>query len=376
MLDRLIANPLLTHGSRLILAVSATVLLSACSPKEPRQVLLESLGKNVLVPDYQQFANSTHTLQQNAQQFCASVTPESFETLRNDWREAMADWHKVKAINFGPITVDNQSWKFQFWPDNHNLIDRKINALIESSESIDLERISKASVVVQGLSAVEHLLFNEGDQQLALYTSDDNKQRRCDTLVAVTEHTALIANNLNDAWRPDKGDYLTTLMTHNPENGEYKSVADALGAVVGSLIEATEIAKRDQLSRPLGYKTKGDRARPYQSEAWRSRYSTVLIAATLSGAKSLYSGANQYGIDDYLREHDNADLANQIETLFSDIEQQLTTIPPLFDALNNPQEREKVAKLYTTVNELVQLMGTKLPSALDVNLGFNANDGD
>ncbi len=352
------------------------VTITGCTPADPETKLINSLSYNVILPLHKSFAKDAQELTAASREFCAMPDATTYALVQNQWRKTMASWHGVKVIDFGPITIDNASWKIQFWPDKHNLIHRKIIGLLNSEEDITLDKIDKASVVVQGLSALELLLFDAQDGQLALYNGADANPRRCTLLNSISEHTQQVAETLDNAWNPDKGNYIGAVNNPGPENNDFKDQADVLSALVEALINATEIIKRDQLGRPLGHKAKGDRTRPYLSEAWRSRTSTDSVKASLAAVKQLYSAGEEYGMDDFLLDKGQAALAKQIDQQFVNVEQQVADIPPLFDAVSNADQQKEVTALYEQVNVLLQLFGNNLPSAMGVNLGFNANDGD
>ena len=71
------------------------------------------------------------------------------------------------------------------------------------------------------------------------------------------------------------------------------------------------------------------------------------------------------------------ELANRIDSAYQDSRQQLTALKqPLSELLSNDSGRAQLNALYDSFGRLHRLHETDLAKALDIQLGFNANDGD
>lgn len=375
--------------------LSSTALLCACSEPAPEQQLVSAVANNVILPFHQRFADSTRSLQTASSTFCADKSAAHWKNLRRQWQLAMQDWQAVQTIQFGPVMEGNQNWKIQFWPDRHNLIRKKTNALLKSDDEITVARVDKASVVIQGLSAMEFLLFDSEGGQLQHYTAADkfgiSGERRCQLLLAVSSHSQNVAGDILEAWMPAGGNYLQRFSQPGIDNEEFPDSTSSIAALVDTLVASVELSKRDRLAAPLGYRGDSDQAanpRPYMAEAWRSRSSLNLLEANLRAAQQLFSGAegsnlndaglNSYGIDDYLiTQTEHKALAETITTLFKDVIQQIQNIDnSLFESVTDPQAAQQLASLYQQMTTLTKTLKHQLPPALGVTLGFNANDGD
>ena len=359
---------------RFPVALLPTVLLFACQPAStPEQQLLDTIGKQVILTNHQDFSGQTGQLQQLSTGFCANPDAGQLERLRQQWRDAMAAWQRVKLIGFGPILVHNQSWKIQFWPDKKNLVRRKAEELLNGDDPLTVERVDQASVVVQGLSALEYLLFDQDTGQLANYQSDKLAGRRCQLLQAVSQHTHKVAQGLSDAWQ---NHYLQHFTQPGPDNTDYPDSAASMSALLDALVTAVEVARHDQLGQPLGHGARGDFPRPFLAEAWRSRYSSGALHANLEAARALYLGGDGFGFDDYLRQKGQKTLADKLSNQFSQVIGQSAALPAMFDAVNDKLTRKPLEQIYQTAGELLATLKRELPPALGLSLGFNANDGD
>lgn len=345
----------------------------------PEKQLLQNLSTTVIVPAFENFSGSVIQLRQASNEFCANTDTNSYENARLQWKQAMTSWQQVRMFSFGPMSVDNQQWKIQFWPDKHNLVRKKLNELLTSDDDLNLQRIAKASVVTQGLSALEYLLFDETGGALKAYqnASNDKATRQCQLLTAISEHTESVAMSLSNEWSEN---YAAIFSQPSEKNPEYLTEQAAIATALDTILAALEFIKGDQLARPLGYRAKGDRARPYMSEAWRSRYSTQSIAAHLQSVQNMYLGnyshITGYGFDDYLEYRDQQALHTKIDTLLNQLVDQAKRAPAMFEGVQVDEQRDQLKQIYTGLEQLIKLVKYDMPIALDVQLGFNANDGD
>jgi predicted lipoprotein len=355
---------------RLYFLVISSLLLCACQqeqepPANPELTLLLNLGQQVIVPWHQQFSDEALLLQRNSNEFCSNTSTRSLESLQQSWRSTMGAWQQIQLITFGPIQADNLSWKVQFWPDRHNLIKRKTDELLASDDDITAERISEASVVIQGLSSLEYLLFDP-EAETAL-----KQARRCQLLLATTEHTHSIAEKLSQQWQQH---YLSTFTQPGPDNKIYSNKESALIAVVDSLLASLEVIKKDKLEKPLGYSNKSKKARPYLSEAWRSEYSLKSIEINIVGLQTIY----QQGLDSYLGQQENGPALKQnVDNHFQQMMATLNAVNlPLSKAVKDPQQQTILALLHQQLTSMIKLFKYEVPATMGITLGFNANDGD
>lgn len=345
------------------------VLLVACSPP-PEQQLLEKTADTVILPLYQQYFSASVKLNKDAGAFCQSPGDKDlYQTLRKDWLESMMAWQGAQQIIFGPVQDDNQAWKIQFWPDKHNLIKKKIQVLLDSSDALTADRVAQASVVVQGLTALEYLLFDADAGQLQQY----QRPRQCQLLMAVSANSERVAGFLYDQWRPEGGDYRAVFTTPGPDNDTFQDASAAISALVDALVSNLERAGNERLGGPLGYRNTKLRPQPYLSEAWRSQTSLKLLQANIAASSALYQPISGY-LQSSPAHHA---LDQQIHQQFTLVLQHLQQFQqPLFIAVTEPEHQAPLAALYGDVSELVKLVKNELPPAVGVNLGFNSNDGD
>ena len=363
----------MTHSLLLIAAIGLT---AACSPAPSEKVLINT-SKLAILPAHERFSLSSQALALAADSFCGAPSSEGLDLVRTHWRTTVDSWSGVQNLQFGPLLIDNQAWKIQFWPDKKNLIARKVEALIRSDEVLNEKRIDDASVVVQGLSSLEYLLFDGKLGSLNSYANTDTSTRRCALLVAVTGHLHGVANGLYDAWRPESGNYLQAFTKTGPDNPEYPDDNVALANLLDTLVAGVELIKRDKFERPLGLASSDGQAQIYLLEWWRSQYSREAITANLMALKTVFTAASGYGLDDYLTSvKQHSDLSAQIQQHFDSSLSAANAIPNSLFSSPAPRDQAELIAFQNEITTLLSLLKSDLPTALGISLGFNAKDGD
>ncbi len=338
------------------------------------------IAGNVIVDFHQQFSNSTLALLQSSQGFCANINEVNYQEVQSHWRDAMSDWQAVNLINFGPIKEDNKSWRLQFWPDKKNLVGKKIKSLLKTQKELDLKTIREASVVIQGLSGLEYLLFDAKGGQLERYENSPVGQRQCKLLLTTATLTHTIAKELSQSWQSDS-EYIRSFLHPNTpmetNTGVDIEATPPLTLILESVLANLETLKNSKLGAPLGLNTARQTPNPYLVEAWRSGFSLSLIQANIEASQQILINGELLGFTDYLIANKQDQLASDIVMSLENISQQLQLVkPPLAEAISNEGD---IKHLILANEELVKLIGIlkrEVPKALGLTLGFNDNDGD
>ncbi len=365
----------------LFLAATLAALLTFLSKPEStkeslEQSLTRSLTENVITDFHRRFAQSTRTFSESTRAFCQAPDAEAYQTLRQHWLLSMSDWQAVQSINFGPIVEGNQAWRLQFWPDKKNLVGRKIKALLSSTTEITPQTLSEASVVIQGLSALEYLLFDGKGGTLDRYQQNPQSDRQCKLLMASASLSSQTAERLFTQWQ-DKQFLDSFLAEIKPSQESLDDRASALTQIMESLLATLEVTKNDKLGGPLGLNNALKKPQPFLAEAWRSQNSLHLIRAKLKAVRRLLVNGEQLGITDYLiaLEH-QASATQALAHLDRAIELLAGIQQPLIIAIRNEEQSKVLQEVHGELTQLVKLMKADLPQAMNIVFGFNDNDGD
>ncbi|MDV5860474.1 imelysin family protein [Pseudomonas mendocina] len=350
---------------RTLIASLLGLALLGCGQQDPRAKVSAALADGVLLPAYNSWQEADRQLAVNAEAFCAGNA--DLGTARQAFLGAQSAWAGLQPLLVGPLAEGNRAWQIQFWPDKKNLVQRQVEALLKSKPQLSNDDLAKASVVVQGLTAYEYMLF---DPALDL-TQAEQKARYCPLLQAIGKHQQALAAQIMDEWQGKPG--MAEQLKAFP-NERYADANEAIADLLRVQVTALDGLKK-KLGAPMGRQSKGI-PQPYQAEAWRSAASLANLGAALANAELLWHGSNRDGIQTLLGD-DQADLANRIDAAYQDTRQRLAALDkPLGDLLADEAGRAALNELYDSLNRLHRLQESELAKALDVQIGFNAHDGD
>jgi len=358
------------------------LLLAACGGESAEQKLLTQAARNIITPWYIELDAEAVKLVEQSGAFCqAGEEKQNFQQdLQQQWRDTMTAWARAQPIGFGPIEDANLRWKLQFWPDRKDLTRKKVEALIAGDDELSAERVATASVSVQGLAALEYMLFDARAGAINLYLEDSQSTRRCQLLQAIAVRIQQVTHQLAEQWRgdADKPGYAGMLSQPGADNALYPDDNAALAELLNTLVVGAEVVKRNKLGIPIGGGKGASHAKPYRLEAWRSQHSLALMRASVSSLEQLYRGGEGYGLADYLAEERHLDTAllQEIDQGFIGVKSQFTALSaPLFSQLKEPQQYAALVELHQRLKKL-QFNLNQLPERLGIKLGFNSNDGD
>jgi len=362
-------------------ALATTLTYLSKDKQDLEKQVAREIAENTIANFHQNFAGSTKMLSAKSQAFCLNPNETTLEATQEQWRLAMSDWQAVKIINFGPIKVNNLSWRLQFWPDKKNLVGRKIKSLLKSKDTIDHAKLKESSVVIQGLSALEYLLFDRTGAKLSHYQTNNRESRQCALLQTVASLTQQTAEHLSSAWQT-KAEYLSVFVnaaTISTETNttDITTATPPLTQLIESILANLETLKNDKLGAPLGLKSVSGKANAFLAEAWRSQHSLALVSANLKSVRQLLVNGELLGLTDFLIANDHQALASRLLMQIDAIQIALNTVDkPMAAAINHDESRTALSKAHADLAALIAILKRDIPIAMNITLGFNDNDGD
>ncbi|WP_263260509.1 imelysin family protein [Pseudomonas sp. RIT-PI-S] len=350
---------------KLLFTSLAALALGACAPQDPQAVTSAALATQVILPTYSQWVDADRQLAQSALAFCQGT--EDLDKARADFLSAQKAWAALQPLLIGPLAEGNRAWSVQFWPDKKNLVGRQVEQLVASGEAVDGAALAKASVVVQGLSAYEYILF-DSKPELA---DPARKASYCPLLVAIGERQKALAEEILGAWKRNDG--MLAQLSKFP-NQRYADAHEAIADLLRAQVTALDSLKK-KLGAPMGRQSKGV-PQPYQAEAWRSQASLKSLQASLQAAQAVWNGVDGKGLRNLLPSGQKP-LAEKIDAAYATAAKALADNPrSLTELLADPAGQQALTQIYDSLNTVHRLHETELARALGIQLGFNANDGD
>ena len=339
--------------------------LAACTPQDPQQRTSAALADGVLLPAYKAWHESSQQLAESSKAFCAGS--QDLGAAQQAFLTDVASWAALQPLQVGPLAEGNRAWQVQFWPDKKNLVQRQVENLLKKKPQLSQADVEKASVVVQGLTAYEYILFDAG-----IDLSDAaQKSRYCPLLTAIGEHQQRLSAEVLGLWQAEGG--MSAQLKEFP-NTRYAEAPEAVAELLRTQANALDGLKK-KLGAALGRQSKG-LPQPYQAEFWRSNASLASLAASLASAERVWLGANNDGMRTLLST-EQAELATRLDQQYAATRQQLATLQrPLGELLSEEAGRAELNAFYDSLNALHRLHESELAKLLGIQLGFNAHDGD
>ncbi|AYF90276.1 imelysin family protein [Pseudomonas sp. JS3066] len=350
---------------KLLFTSLAALALGACAPQDPQAQTASALAKDVILPTYSRWVDADRQLAASALAFCSGK--EDLAKARADFLAAQKAWAELQPLMVGPLAEGNRAWQVQFWPDKKNLVGRQVEQLIKAQPNLDATSLAKASVVVQGLSAYEYILF---DSNLDM-ADGAQKARYCPLLQAIGERQKTLAEEILTRWNSKDG--MLDQLSKFP-NQRYADSHEAISELLRVQVTALDTLKK-KLGTPMGRQTKS-LPQPMQADGWRSDSSLESLSASLASAEALWLGKDKHGIRSLLGDDQKA-LAEKIDAGYSEARGKLAAVKqPLSELLASEDGLKQLNDFYDSLDRVQRLHSGELAKALNVQLGFNANDGD
>jgi len=350
---------------KLLFTSIAALALGACTPADPQAVTSAAIASQVILPTYSRWVEADQQLAISALSFCNGNT--ELATARADFLHAQKAWAELQPLLIGPLAEGNRAWHVQFWPDKKNLVGRQVEQLVNTQPQISADALTTSSVVVQGLSAYEYILFDAGIDM----ADAGQKARYCPLLIAIGARQKNLAEEILSRWNSNDG--MLAQLSKFP-NQRYADSHEAIAELLRVQVTSLDTLKK-KLGTPLGRQTKGI-PQPFQAETWRSKASLDSLGASLSSAQAVWAGIDNHGLRGLLTEQQKP-LADKIDAAYANSRKLLSALtPPLSDLLATDEGRAQLSALYDSLNVVHRLHEGELAKALNIQLGFNANDGD
>jgi predicted lipoprotein len=361
-----------------ILALAVAALPARAASEADYHALNKAIVAGHVLPRQAAFADATAALQTTADVACASRAAVDLAALRAAFVAALDAWEAVQHVGFGPVEYFSRRSRIFFWPDPRNSVGRQLGDLLAkgSPQSITEQSIASESVAVQGLPALERLLYDEG-LAARLAAGADGTDTACAAVRAIAANLATMARDINEAWSQGDKAYVLYLDQPGPDHPRFRHHREVTVELFKSLHAAVELVADHKLARPLGASIQA--ARPRLAEAWRSGRSLANIRANLAAARALYAGsAGKESMSAFVREvAGDRELDDLLTRAFA---QTLATADGISGSLEagvaSADSRRRLETLSREAKALKALLAQRLAPALGVPVGFNALDGD
>lgn len=350
----------------------AMLLFLGAAPAMAQELTTSAVMANaveqVIRPGFTELRNEAHGLVDAMGALCADPSADAQALAQDRFGRTATAYGRVEFVRIGPLMEDNRSDRLLFWPDRKGIALRQVQAILvdEDETATSLDTLRGKSVAVQGLTALEFVLFGTGAEALA----GAEGAFRCRYGAAIAGNLAAIADELAAGWYAPDGT-AAHLMAPSAAYADYRTETEALEALVGLISHGVE-GLRDTRINP--FIAQGERAAaPKQALFWRSGLTMAVARANVEGLEKLFTvsgmalvgGAAESGLDNSVRfEFANAKRAISLVT------------GPVDEAVADPKQAQALAYLVIVTQSLQTLVGEQLSAALGLSVGFSSLDGD
>lgn len=341
-----------------------------CESDFDQKSLFTNVADNIIIPGYIELNSELSNLNLAAEAFGQNPGLSQLESLRSAFESAYLRWQRAAQFEFGSAEQQMLRSSFNNFPVNVQEVEAKVQ-----SGDFDL---SNPDTYDKGFPALDYLLYGiaETDELiLSLLAADQSGYRRY--LAAIAEDMEQRGHAVLKGWQDDG--YRETFIENTGT-----AAGSSLSLLVNSLNEHYEFIKRDKVGIPSGVTTLGITF-PEKVEAYYSGISLSLAEEALAASEGLFlgrsvqSGANGPGLDDYLQAvnatKEGQNLNAVVEEQFVKAKEALGQVEsPLSEAIET--NNESVVNAYNEITKQIVNIKTDMPSVLCVAITYVDNPSD
>jgi len=330
--------------------------------------VMEKAVDGFIRPGYRQFVDKAKALHAGMDSLCATPSDATLKAARQGFGDAVRAWARIEIIRVGPVIEENRFEHILFYPDRKGLALKQIQGAIASNDKsfADPQSLHEKSVAIQGLGALEYVLYGTGAETLAQKDGDF----RCRYGAAIAGNVENMAGELSSLWEAPGG-VQAAWKQPGPDNDVFRTPSEAVTGLLGVLVHGTETVRDERIE--TFFKGADGRIAPKQAIFWRSGLTFVSMQENLTGLKNLLNGTNaasllppaKRGVIDAI----NARADKLIETT-------KTITPDVEAAVSKPDERQKLVSLLDNSRSMITDLSDGLGGGVGLSAGFSFADGD
>lgn len=353
-------------------------------------------------PNMHAFEMSARKVEASLAALCAQSLPSRPDAVHGaanelarqagaDFKALVLSWSRIEFLRFGPLVEANRYERISYWPDPRHVMQRQLPGVLARYSRGELVDLSTQSVAVQGLPALEYLLY--GTQGLLLEVDGLNGVptdpvaepdsgavvARCHYAADITRNLAGLGGALSSAWASG-GVWADGFASPAPGRETYRGPSEVLAESIKALSAGVQFAADVKIGSALAVGRSGStlsrgsvpaNGSPPRGDAvpvlnlqrlpwWRSGLQAAALAATLQGLKAYYAAGHlALGTAAWAGAQWQAELQQAVN---------------LIEANGTESGVWQAARL-VLVNAK-RVLDEDVAPALGVGLGFNALDGD
>lgn len=359
--------------------LSFLVLLIAAGPASAQpasldhaQIASEALRKHIQ-PAYHRLTGAFDDMRKGAVLYCQKPDEAKLGNLQDRFAEAVRAWGGIAHIHFGPVRTGNRYERIWFWPDRKSIGQRQVLGALrdKSADYLDAAALGGKSIAVQGLGALEQVLYGHLADPAA-----EKDGFPCNYAVAIAGNLTAVAVEVEAEWRDD-GAFGKLWLSPGPESRVYLSAKETTFVIVRTLMDHLERVRDTELARPLGV---SQSRRVLPGPFSESGLTMAFIAARIAGLHSLFVDTGFAGaLEKAARTNGDAAAKAEIEQALFELrllERSSAELAAVPDVFGDAPERTQAVGLGFPLRTARRTIENATGRLTDLPVGFNASDGD
>lgn len=329
----------------LLLAASAAGGRAQPAPEQVPEQVYGRIVQDFIRPGFSALAGEAQRHAADWQVYCRAPSAAGLARLALSFGSLADAWAAIGMIRSGPSAEDFRHERFYFWPERKNAVARGLGALLAQPRPPDAEAVRNQSAAVQGLPALERLLYAEGKPDARLGIGPEG-QLRCAAGEAISANAARLAAEMSQAWAADRP----------------APTPQARAALATDIVTAYAMLKDARIAAVIG--KDAAEVKPRAAEFWRSGRPMRNITLSLEALARLNGLLFPAPGEDVALPHATRTALGIARTIGN-----------LAETARSGERREAIL-LRDAAAAAEDRAIIEVPLALGVTIGFNSLDGD
>lgn len=360
-----------TGGMRMAAAAAFVMLASGWPAAAFDHAKVARLAlENHIRPAYGRLAEAAAALEGKTQELCRAHSAASFDEAKKTFAAAVLAWSRIEHLRFGPVTEANRQDRFAFWPDPKGIGRRQVARALNAKDATvaNPETLARKSAALQGLTALEYVLYGPGSE--ALSSDNPDREFRCGYALAIGRNVAGMARDIDAGWRAEGG-FARLFLTPGADNAVYAKPEEVTQDLVQAYGTGLQSARELKFVAPLGFRKVG--AAPEPAAYARSGLDRAVLIGNIEGVRDLFTQSGLAAELAAVNQGADRSILTELDLATARLAALKT---PFAQAANDPQLKLKLAVVGFQLKNALETGGGQLSAAAGLSLGFNALDGD
>ena len=319
--------------------------------------VLTDYAANLVNPNYIDIQAKAQIMLTASNTFIATPTDANLATFRTAWVNTRTAWESCEGFLFGPVEDFNYDPTMDDWPVN--AVD--VNALLSSSDSLNVNDITALPTTQKGFHAIEYIIFGPGATRKAA----DITAREKVFLASLTQSLYNTTTQLRNSWDPSQANNYTVQVT-TAGNGSvtFPTRLKFFQTLVGSMADICNEVANEKMQTPLAAQ---------DSTLDESSYShnsitdfTNNITGVLHAYLSTYNGTSGHSLSELVKSK-NASLDITIQSQINAAISSFKGITETYEkAIYN--QKSQIATTQTAIRTLKTTLDGQLTTFINTNI--------